>query len=278
MLGSQAPTVLPPHGLHPSTQPWPSFSPQQAFVQEVFSSIQGEGPYVGYRQLFVRFAHCHLQCAYCDTPMTTPSGHSHIQYWDPTIGQAQWHQAPNPWSPERLSELLAHWQAVAPHHSLSLTGGEPLLHAPFLAQWLPQVKAMGWVTYLETSGTQPGALAKVLPWVDVVAMDVKLPSSTQQAPLWAQHAAFYQMAVAAGKEVFIKCIVNQHTLPEELAQLQAMGVHPHTPIVLQPQMSLEHPSQPCISPAWALALQQGLSQAFAHVRVIAQGHKTLQVP
>ena len=36
-------------------------------INEIFSSIQGEGPVVGYKQLFIRFCGCNLNCNYCDT-------------------------------------------------------------------------------------------------------------------------------------------------------------------------------------------------------------------
>ena len=38
-----------------------------AKIAEIFDSIQGEGPYIGYRQLFIRFCGCNLLCDYCDT-------------------------------------------------------------------------------------------------------------------------------------------------------------------------------------------------------------------
>ena len=41
--------------------------PAKANVYEVFDSIQGEGPYVGTRQVFVRFQGCPLTCVYCDS-------------------------------------------------------------------------------------------------------------------------------------------------------------------------------------------------------------------
>ena len=36
-------------------------------IKEIFTSVQGEGPYVGYKQLFIRFCNCNLKCNYCDT-------------------------------------------------------------------------------------------------------------------------------------------------------------------------------------------------------------------
>ena len=42
-----------------------------AKIKEFFTSIQGEGPFVGYKQLFVRFCGCNLSCKYCDTDYRT---------------------------------------------------------------------------------------------------------------------------------------------------------------------------------------------------------------
>ena len=39
----------------------------KTYLSEIFSSIQGEGPYVGERHLFVRFSGCHRKCVFCDT-------------------------------------------------------------------------------------------------------------------------------------------------------------------------------------------------------------------
>ena len=35
-------------------------------ILEIFSSIKGEGPYVGERQIFIRLKDCNLDCIYCD--------------------------------------------------------------------------------------------------------------------------------------------------------------------------------------------------------------------
>lgn len=37
------------------------------WVQEVFPTIQGEGPWAGYTATFVRLAGCNLRCHFCDT-------------------------------------------------------------------------------------------------------------------------------------------------------------------------------------------------------------------
>lgn len=39
-------------------------------VHSIFSTVQGEGPFVGHAALFIRLAGCNLQCPLCDTEYT----------------------------------------------------------------------------------------------------------------------------------------------------------------------------------------------------------------
>lgn len=79
-------------------------------INEIFSSIQGEGPVVGYKQLFIRFCGCNLKCEYCDTEFL----------------QGEEYTA------QELYEKVSKEYDLRSFHSVSLTGGEPLLHAEFL--------------------------------------------------------------------------------------------------------------------------------------------------
>jgi len=270
----------PPHGLVKSIIAFPKgLSADEAPVQEIFSSIQGEGLYSGCRQLFVRFAHCHLHCAYCDTPMTTPSGQCAVEW---QAGTNQWQSEENPLKQSHLVEILQKLISTnGKHHSVSFTGGEPLLYSQFLATVLPQIQVLGVKTFLETSGTQPHLLAPLLPFLDVVAMDVKLPSATKQAPRWTEHQAFYALLEnnpAFSGDVFIKCVFNQSTTLEELSHLKTIVTNPKTVIFLQPETPLvESTTTITIDAQQMLALQAGVSAWFEEVRVLPQTHKFLKV-
>lgn len=48
------------------------------YAQEVFSTIQGEGPYAGLPATFIRLWGCHLQCHFCDTDFESNQQSLHI--------------------------------------------------------------------------------------------------------------------------------------------------------------------------------------------------------
>ena len=107
-----------------------------ANVVEVFSSIQGEGAYVGCRQIFVRFFSCNLECAYCDTPRSIDEVRKCRV--ERTAGKGDFYELPNPLDAKALSDIISSLETVSGlHHSMSLTGGEPLLQGRFFADWLP---------------------------------------------------------------------------------------------------------------------------------------------
>lgn len=148
-----------------------------AQLSEVFSSLQGEGLYVGERQIFIRFAGCNLSCVYCDTPQAlviTPTFK-----FEPTPGSHKHETKNNPVSVEQLTELVSSLDKPAGViHSVSLTGGEPLLQVDFLKAFLPELKKkVKLPIYLETNGVLPDHLNEVIDLIDITAMDMKLPSA-----------------------------------------------------------------------------------------------------
>ena len=57
-------------------------------------------------------------------------------------------------------------------HSISFTGGEPLLHADFIKNFLEEHK---FKSLLETNGSLPNELQKIAELLDFVSLDIKLP-------------------------------------------------------------------------------------------------------
>lgn len=259
--------------LSENSQPFQTTPQPHAPLQEIFSSIQGEGIYVGKRQIFVRFAHCHLKCAYCDTPMTSPSGKCQVEI---APGSSRYEHMENPVSVDAALLEIRALYSQAKHHSISFTGGEPLLYHRFLSALLPEVRTFT-KTYLETSGTQPDFLETVLPWSDIIAMDIKLPSATQESPHWEEHAAFYQTARTQPETtLFIKLVFQADTSEDELKAVEEIVTDRHIPIILQPVTSLAD-KQVHLSPQEIFRVEHRLSQTFHDVRVIPQTHKMLNI-
>jgi 7-carboxy-7-deazaguanine synthase len=268
-----------------------------AKLVELFSAIQGEGANCGTRQIFVRFAFCDLRCHYCDSAHTWTAPDTCTI--EATPGQRDFQIHPNPVTLAHLLDWIDRQNHPRLHNSISITGGEPLLHATFLKTFLPQVKQRtGLPLYLETGGHRPELLDGLLDHLDQIGMDVKLPSSSGEER-WTAHAAFLRRCVEAKNiknngdlaSVFVKTIVSAATTDDEIAQLGAMirAIDPKIATFLQPVTPLDdglrdrnqtirpnpYQHQLAPTPQQILDWQAQLKQTLDDVRVIPQTHKML---
>ncbi|MCM8799951.1 MAG: 7-carboxy-7-deazaguanine synthase QueE [Candidatus Omnitrophica bacterium] len=180
----------------------------KARVSEVFKSIQGEGIYQGISQIFIRFYGCNLNCRFCDTELRS------YQEYDV----------------DTLSKKINSFDGN--YHSVSLTGGEPLLQIDFLKEFLPRLKNKK--IYLETNGTLPDRLSKIIDMVDIIAMDIKLSSSTGLNDFWEEHEGFLEIALK--KDVFVKTVICNSTELKDLKKAIKLmkNFNKDIPFVLQP--------------------------------------------
>lgn len=251
---------------------------QTARLVEVFSAIQGEGLNVGTRQIFIRFAMCDLRCHYCDSAHTWYS--QDTCRIEQTPGKRDFVTEFNPVSGQSLLNWVKRQNNPNLHDSISLTGGEPLLHAPFLREFLPHLRReVGLPIYLETGGHRPLQLAPILPYLDLVGMDIKLPSVSGEDK-WEAHAKFLQLCEEAGVRIFSKIVISDATNLKELqlaAQLIA-DVNPQIPVFLQPVTLIALSDDYIISPPTpeqVLEWQELMKKQLKQVRVVPQTHKML---
>lgn len=232
-------------------------------VTEIFSSIQGEGPYVGIRQIFLRLPKCNLTCPYCDTETKVPE---QLRV-EKVPGTRFFSRFENPVPLDKLLDLLQAFD-FSLHHSLSITGGEPLLWADELQGLLPFLKEKGLDIYLETNGTLPNQLLQILPMVDVISMDIKLPFDSQN--FWDVHEDFLRYSTQ--KEVFVKIVVNLDTAWKDLQHARDLiaRVDPLVLTILQPVT--QSPGIQTPSPKQLLDWQSFLLEKINNVRVIPQTH------
>lgn len=245
-----------------------------AYLTEIFDSFQGEGLWVGVRQLFVRFAGCHLRCAYCDTPNSLTRGKSFRILQGECVHTVR--EIPNPVNGSDLIDIIKEMAWGEAFHSVAITGGEPLLQSEFLLGWLPEIAEMGMDIYLETSGDLHERFASLAHLIDYCAMDVKLPSATHQPPKWEEHSRFLQLALNSSVRIYLKAVVSDDTTSVEIERLSDIinGLSKDIPLVLQPVT-------PCgeirdtISLSRLRTLQRVALSSLRDVRIIPQTHKYL---
>ncbi len=229
----------------------------KAEITEVFSSLQGEGLLLGARQIFIRFKRCNLKCSFCDVPSDLASRECAV--------------------PQLFEEIKLIDIEKGPHHSISLTGGEPLLEAEYVKELLSLLKTNNFKTYLETNGMLPHELSKVIHLVDIIAMDFKLPSSTGLGDFWEEHLDF--LRIAKTRRVFVKMVITAGTTTEDFLKAidVVSAVDREIPFILQPVTPVrtgeKMPGTERLLELYRIANREQLE----NTRVIPQIHKVLGV-
>ncbi len=236
----------------------------KTFISEIFSSVQGEGPYIGFRQVFVRFCGCNLACRFCDTNKKKDICRVEVK-----PGKRVFEEWSNPMDISDVSNNIKRLIRATDPHSISFTGGEPLLHVEFINSLLSSIKKLGKKVYLETNGTLPEQLSILIDEIDIISMDIKLPSVTRDIPMWDKHYKFLE--IANSKEVFVKVVVDDNVVDNEYKQALELieAIDSGIPLIIQP---LTGEGKCLLSPDKGLQLQAMGQRLLKEVRIIPQAH------
>ncbi len=130
---------------------------QQLPVMEHFYTLQGEGFYQGKAAYFVRLGGCDVGCVWCDVKESWDADKHPQMAISEIINQVALHSAPNQQGREGTIVVI--------------TGGEPLMHD--LTELTKQLKANGYRTHMETSGSSP--LSGSWDWITLSPKKFKAP-------------------------------------------------------------------------------------------------------
>ena len=215
-------------------------------VKEIFTSIQGEGPYVGYKQLFIRLCGCNLNCSYCDTDFDVNGSKEYS-----------------------IQQLLDICNNNSDCHSVSLTGGEPLLHTEFIKEL---GKKCNLPLYLETNGTLTDKLTEIFEYITFIAADIKLPSATGLKPMWDEHESF--LKIACQKDAFAKVVFDDKITDFEIHKITHLCKKYCLELILQPMMRGKSPS---VDSNFMQTVLDKCLKVHPNTRLIPQVHKFINV-
>jgi len=219
-------------------------------INEVFSSIQGEGIQVGLPAVFVRTTGCNLKCVWCDTKYAWSGGHE----WD--------------------AIELASMVADLPEKLVILTGGEPLIQPHRdLYQFFQTLSRNGKNISVETNGTIIPS-EELRKFVSFWSVSPKLGSSENEPFDSEKLLSWLRLDI----NLQLKFVISKKDDMKEVGELLKRIKEPsslwHVVVILQPEGSNAKKTYPLL-PKWAEKFLPG--GILEQVRYLPQIHKFMEV-
>lgn len=234
----------------------------RARVSEIFTSIEGEGIFVGKKTLFIRFSGCHLKCRWCDTKYA-------LQLDSGTDYQI-----------DEIKDLII--KELQPFtYKVNFTGGEPLLQTEAVIELADFVKKQTNVkTYMESSCFDSELFSKVLPYIDICKIEFKTDDSKvvedeEYDNLILNEIKCLELAVESNKATYIKIVVTNSTNLESFKNLVYNISEKIKPsdilgLIIQPSFGIDQPTVNKLLDTYDI-----VQPMFPEVRIIPQLHKEI---
>lgn len=234
----------------------------RARVSEIFTSIEGEGIFVGKKTLFIRFSGCHLKCRWCDTKYALPLD-SGTEY-----------------QIDEIEDLII--RELQPFtYKVNFTGGEPLLQTDAVIKLADFIKKQtNLKTYIESSCFDSELFSKVLPYIDICKIefktdDSKVVENEVYDSLLLNEIKCLELAVESNKTTYIKIVVTNSTNLESFKNLVyniSKKIRPSDIVgfIIQPSRGVDQPTVNKLLDTYDI-----VQPMFPEVRIIPQLHKEI---
>lgn len=234
----------------------------RARVSEIFTSIEGEGIFVGKKTLFIRFSGCHLKCRWCDTQYALPLD-SGTEY-----------------QIDEIEDLII--RELQPFtYKVNFTGGEPLLQTDAVIKLADFIKKQtNLKTYIESSCFDSELFSKVLPYMDICKIefktdDSKVVENEVYDSLLSNEIKCLELAVESNKTTYIKIVVTNSTNLESFKNLVyniSKKIRPSDIVgfIIQPSHGVDQPTVNKLLDTYDI-----VQPMFPEVRIIPQLHKEI---
>lgn len=194
-------------------------------------SLETMGAVDGPGLRFVAFMQgCPMRCEFCHNPDT----------WDPAA-EVQFE-----WTPEELLDEVSKYKSFIKKGGVTLSGGEPLVQAPFVREFFRLCHEAGIHTALDTSGAVATEEAfSVLDFTDLVLLDVKTADDSLHKSYTGltrkNNQLWLDTILARGTRTWIRhVVVPERTYSEERLSGLAKLLLPYLPVIDRIEMLPYH--------------------------------------